>query len=359
MATLRKDGRYQAVYRDPTTGQRKTVYGMTNREAEDAKRVALQAANATTEGNGPTPSIELTLHDLAGLLWFPEVLASARPNTIRKYRVAYDHHIRPRWGSRTIDTIRPAEVQRWINDMMATGIPPASISFYRGLLSGILKRCAREGIVATNAASFARMPKRPKRVRYADIDTIKRLLASVEGTPLAAPVFLAAVLGMRRGEVCGLRWTNIDRDQRRIRVSEQRMMQRQPVKGKQVRTGELKTAASVRSFRLPPLLFDALERVGNLDSDYVCTGPTGKPWNPEKLTEYWAHRRDELGFADWHYHDLRHAAASTLAALGVDLLTIASILGHQKVDMTQVYAHAQERTASIGFDALAKAIFGS
>lgn len=71
----------------------------------------------------------------------------------------------------------------------------------------------------------------------------------------------------------------------------------------------------------------------------------------------WAKERAALGFEDWHFHDLRHAAAGVLAYLGVDLLTIAAILGHASIDTTQLYAAAQEAAATRGFSAVSDALF--
>ena len=302
-----------------------------------------------------TPSNDLTLHDLAGILWFPSIEHS-RPNTVRRYRVAYKNHIRAKWGSRYADTIKPNEIQQWIGEMAKSGIPPRSIAFYRGVLSSILIQCVRSELIPSNPAQYAKLPKVRKRVRVTTVDEIRRLLSAVEGTQLAAPVFLAAVLGMRRGEACGLRWSRIDLKTGRVSVRDQRLVEHGQKKGKRVTTAELKSDTSERSFILPKSLLEALLRVGALDSDYVCVTNANNPWDPEHLTSLWARERERLGFKDWHYHDLRHAAASTLVAIGLDLLTVAAILGHKSIDATQLYAHAQEATASRGFDKLAEVL---
>lgn len=354
MATLRKDGRYQAVYTDPSTGKLRTVYGRTNEEAEEKKRVQQAEGRA-----GPTPSIDLMLHDLAGLLWWPGVETTGRPNTIRRYRNAYENHVQPKWGRRTVDTIRTSEIQAWINEKRKDGVPAASLTLYRSILSAILKLCLDEHLIVSNPASSVKMPRIVKRRRVVSVSGVRALLEAVEGTPIALPVYLAAVLGMRRGEICGLKWSNVCIDSRRVTIAEQRLVRHGAKKGKNVVTGPVKTDSSNRSFVLPEALFAPILRLGDLDSAYVCTERKHRPWNPEHLTWQWAGMRDGLEFADWHFHDLRHGAAGVLASLpGVSLLTIAAILGHTDIDTTMLYSAAMEETATEGFSRLSEALFG-
>lgn len=357
MATLRKDGRWQAVWTDPKTGKRKAAYAKTESQAEERKEIAL--AEARHRGK-PTPSADLKLHDLAGLLWWPQVESTARDNTLRRYRVAYKGHIRPRWGHRHLADIRTSEVQAWVNSMSKAGIAPSSIQLYKGILSAIFKACMGEELADRNPTAVVRVPKAARRRRVMNVSDARRLLAGVEGTSLACPVYLAVVLGMRRGEICGLRWANVDIPARRISITEQRIVRHGQKIGKGVESAPLKTEGSERSFKLPSALFDPVLRLGNLDSAYVCTERGAKPWNPEHLTWEWASVRTGLGFAGWHFHDLRHGAAAVLASIpGISLLTIAAILGHRSIDTTQLYAAAQEESASEGFDKLAAVLFSS
>ena len=362
----RADGRKVATWVppgiDPETGKphkRRYYFRETQAEADAEKAAdrAREAARSAPVPDGPTPSTEHDLHTLAGLLWFPR-FELARPNTARRYRDAYRLHVRPRWGALNPGTIRPAQVQGWINDMVRQGVAPASITLYRGILSTILKLAVAEGIVPTNPASAVRMPKIPKRVRAVPPSRVRDLLAAVEGTELAAPVFLSAVLGLSRGELCGLRWDTIDRPTRRVSVVDQLLVRQGPKTGKTLEHSPTKRDSRVRSFVLPAALFETLERFVNQDGAYLCVrARSRRRWNPEHLTAAWAGERDRLGFADWHLHDLRHAAAGVLAFAEVDLLTIAAILGHASIDATMLYAAAQEAAATRGFGRVADALF--
>jgi integrase len=352
MATKRADGRWAASWTNPATKKREWFYGRTEREAEDQ----LRDRRAGRSKNGPTPSADLDFHTLAGLLWYPR-FEQSRPNTIRRYRDAYTNHVRPTFGQKRPGDIRPADVQKWVNRLAQDGVATNSIILYKSILSSILKLCVAEGLIPSNPAATAKLPPKPKRIRTMTLQMTQMLLGKAEGTELAAPVFLAAVMGLSRGELCGLKWSNVDPAKRKVSVTEQRLI-RQGIKGKKVGEGPPKRESRIRSFVLPPSLFEILERVGNLDSDYVCTRANGRPWNPEHLTGEWAARRERWGFGGWHFHDLRHGAAGNLAALGVDLLTIGAILGHSSISTTQIYAAAQEDTASRGLERVAEALFG-
>jgi integrase len=348
MATERK----KSSWKPP--GEKRRWYYAETQEAADALRDADKRAAAA----GPTPSTESDVHTLSGILWWPRVEHS-RPNTLRRYRDAYTRHVKPRWGHMTPKQIRPTDVQLWVNELHKKGVAPASITLYKGILSTILKLCAAEGLIPSNPAGAVKMPRIPKRVRAVPPTRVRDLLAAVDGTELAAPVFLASVLGLARGEACGLRWDTIDVPSRRISIVEQRLAIQGDREGKHVGTGPTKRESRVRSFVLPPALFDPLMRVANQEGPFLCVRSDGEPWNPERLTCEWAAIRKSLGFEDWHFHDLRHAAAGVLAFSGCSLLTIASILGHANVSMSELYAAAQEETATRGFAAVSDFLFPS
>jgi integrase len=160
---------------------------------------------------------------------------------------------------------------------------------------------------------------------------VRDLLEQSSHVPkLGIKVFLGAVLGLRRGEIAGLRWSDIDREALRLHIRQQATI---------LGTDTPKSGRS-RTIPLTPYMVSQIEALGDLDSEYVC--PVR---NPNLITKQWLVHRRRFGLGDWSFHDLRHAAASTLNALGVDLVTIAAILGHSKVDMALLYANTVEGSA--------------
>lgn len=351
MGKQRADGRFVKTWTNPATGKRESFY---HEDEEEAERMREDAKKGRT--SAPILSDDPLLIDVAEKVWWPDVEATTRPNTLRRYRDCWQRHIKTKFGRRELGSITPQEVQSWINAKKSEGFSPSSLAMMRGVLSMVYNAARRADLCDRNPASLIKLPKKRKRKKTITLGDARRVLASVEGTPLAAPIFLAMVLGMRRGEAIGLRWANVDEKTGRVQIVEQRTIVR-PLVGKgTAQQTDTKRESSERSFILPPSLLSALVKVGDGESPWVCTRK-GKPWPPEVLTREWVGVRASVGLADWTLHDLRHGAAGVLAALGVDLLTIAAILGHSSVDMTMLYAAAQEATATAGLSRLGEALF--
>jgi integrase len=334
MATLRKDGRWMARSRGMSG------YGRTPEEAD----ADLQRKLNPTHSIGERP----TLHDVAKALWYPQI-GRLKPLTQKKYEGVYVTHIRPVLGARPIDEITAGDVQRVLNAMTAGA---RTVGFARHILGQILKTAEAERLLNYNAARFAKVPPPPrKRERVLTVDEAGRLLEGVAGTEISAPVFLAAVLGLRRGEIAGLRWDDLDRQRGELRI----VRQRQAVRPSGVIEADLKSGSSRRTLRLTKGLIAELDARGDLDSPHVCTRAS-LPWVPDTITERWVEARAKLGLPDWTFHDLRHGSGGLLYAAGCDLLQIAAVLGHSKPDMSWLYASASQERREKAVEELSSAL---
>lgn len=167
----------------------------------------------------------------------------------------------------------------------------------------------------TNVAQGAKLPKSTQgRTRYLSPSELKAVL---EAAPdwLRAPIALAVATGMRRGEVLGLRWTDVDVLGRRLYLRE-------------TKNGTLRVLA------LNDL---ALRVLDSIPSDGI--GPVFPGLDPMRLTDNTRHLFKRLGIEDASYHSLRHTAASWMVMGGVDLYAVGQMLGHKTPLMTQRYAH--------------------
>lgn len=353
MATLLKNGNWKATWLNPETQKRESFESpISPEDAERRKAERIQGWKVIPSLSG-VRRLE-TLEDCAMRLWWPSVEVK-RPNTQRRYKDVWNRYIAPKFAIRAPKSLTGPECQEWANALLKGGMAIASVHLSKSVLVAILERCEREDLVTKNVAAYIELPPIPRRQRVMTVDQCWNLLARIEGTDLAAPVFLAAVLGLRRGEACGLKWENIDEKTSRVSITSQRLVI-QGMKGKGIGEAEPKTPSSRRSFKLPKSLIKMLMNVGNLDSGYVCGRANNRPWNPEHLTWAWAKARKALGFGSWHYHDLRHGAAGILVALGVDLLTVGAILGQKSIDTTLLYAMVQDATATKGLEKVGKAL---
>ncbi|HMQ29719.1 MAG TPA: site-specific integrase [Chloroflexaceae bacterium] len=181
-----------------------------------------------------------------------------------------------------------------------------------------------------------------------DLTQARKLLDAVAGHRLEALYRVALSLGMRRGEVCGLRWKDVNFIA--ATVSVKGSLQR--FSGKLQWTTP-KTAASVRTLALPPVLLDALKRhqarqaqeradaEAWVDSGYVFVSTRGTSLEPHNVVRHFKSVLRRAGLPETvRFHDLRHSCATLLIAQGVHLSVIKDILGHTQISTTaNVYGH--------------------
>lgn len=345
MATLRGDGRYHKIL------QRNKIivtgYGSTPEEADEDAKVKLQ------ERMNPSPTITTItcLRDIALVYWFPEVKAKKTP-TKKRYLSAFAHI--SKWFAempleeidRTHATRLVAELnQRQVNrggrkSKITNPMAPKTVRFVVSIARSILRIAIDEGYLRKDPFAKVTLPELPdERERVLTPDQAMELFDKLEGTELLGPVFMACSFGLCRGEVCGLRWSDINRRTGQISIDKQLTQHSKDLQG-------LKTKARKRKEVLPKFYFDMIDRTGNLDHEYVFTYG-GDRWRPNELTRQWAKVREDLGLADFTFHDLRHVAAALMYMATQDVLASQKLLGHAKPKMSLLYLKGAEDKRSI------------
>jgi len=317
-------------------------YGKTPKEAEDDLDAKLNPIPLTGKSS--------PVHEVAKALWYSG-LDSVKPQTKKRYVGSYLKYVRPAVGNVPISEFAMRHAQAVLDLGKKHKQSPNSLKMIKSVLKQIIDAAIIEGYLTMNPCSYLKLPRMPeKRVRILTVQTAQELLANAADTQLSAPVFLAAVLGLRRGEVLGLKWNDLDRQRGELRI----VRQRQTAGGK-TQDAELKTRGSRRTLRLTPGLINEIDSRGDLDCEYVCSY-AGQPWHPDTLSETWAKNRAGWGLADWRFHDLRHGAAGLLYAAGCDMLQIAAVLGHSKPDMSLLYTDATAERLGEGVLALSNSL---
>lgn len=229
---------------------------------------------------------------------------------------------------------------------------PGTIRDYHGVIYSILAQAEKEMIVPYNAAARATIPRK-RRVRQAatlqpaQVREILRAL-DAESIELRTIIHMFIVTGCRRGEIMGLEWGKLDTENREIYIDQS--MQYIPEKG--VFKGPTKTGTS-RYISLPVETMELLkdykawqdiqrEAAGDEweDNDLIFTRKDGRPKNPGYINLYLDRFCKAHGFPKLNPHLFRHSAASILLSEGVDVLTVANMLGHSDVSTTlDTYAH--------------------
>ena len=221
------------------------------------------------------------------------------------------------------------------------------------MLSAALTRAVREELIARNVARLVELPEwRPKPVKPWAADEARQFLAASKSDPLHAAFVLLVLYGLRRGEVLGLRWADVDFDAGIIHIRQQ--VQR--VRG-ELRLGPVKTHAGQRNLPLLNLARQALEAQIGLQARYrvdmgsawpstdlVFTSRTGRPLEPRNFVRSFRRICDHNNLRVITVHHVRHTVASLLKDLNVPARDAQIILGHSRLAVTlEIYTHADEQ----------------
>lgn len=189
-------------------------------------------------------------------------------------------------------------------------------------------------------------------------DEIKKLPYILEGEKIRIAVFLG-LLGLRRGEVCGLKWSDIDFDNNKIQIRRSRVKSAEGIV-----QSTTKSKSSTRSISIPKKFKDELinertrhKRLKNtiqnfLNEGWVCIYNDGRPLRPDYITKRWKRVIEKSILKHIRFHDLRHSYASFAIANNVPMKVVAENLGHSSIDITvNTYAHVldedKEKSADI------------
>lgn len=194
--------------------------------------------------------------------------------------------------------------------------------------------------------------RRPRYARrdpvFISLDEARRLLDAAEDPTLWLAIALALSLGLRRGELCGLRWADIDMIHGILHIQQQR----QRVQGRGLVSGPPKSASGVRSMPIPPHLVEVLSEryllasadglLGGYQPVYVLDGPQHRGISPERLSRAFQALTARAGVR-CTLHGLRHTMASLAACHGVAMPVLQSILGHATISTTaRYYTHVYQ-----------------
>jgi integrase len=341
------------VSTDPTTGKPRQL----SRTVKGGDRFASQelARFVTEVGGGYVPvGPDQTLAEfLSSWLEFVEPLRS--PTTIRGYR----DKVR-RWkaalGPVKVSKLTAQDLDRTYARWRAEGSATATICHCHRILAAALKQGQRWGLITRCVTDMARPPAREHRPPP-DIEPATWQLVVLdlqEREPVTAmAVLLAGVTGARRGELCGLRWSDIDRSRRMLVIArsirhglDKKDLVVASTKAGRVRRVSLddRTMALLDHYRRHASQWANEAGVSLVSDGYILTlDPTGRtPLKPDTITAGFARAARRVG-AQLRFHDLRHMSASLLIGAGTDVRTVASRLGHADASTTlRIYARAFE-----------------
>ncbi len=236
-----------------------------------------------------------------------------------------------------------------------TPLAPATIRSYHRTISSILEKAVKWQIIPRNPAENAELPSNAShKARYLDEPDTKRMLQLLQAEPIKwrAPIIFDLLSGLRRAELLGLRWQDVDLDDGVVHI----VQTSNYVSGKGVYTSTPKTEDSDRYLRVSQTAIRILleykhwqdemrDKVGDAwkgtpEDDRIFTNEVGRPMFPTSITQWMGKFIKRTGLPSSCVHSLRHTYASLLIAEGTPLVVVSKNLGHAQTSTTSdIYSH--------------------
>ncbi len=344
--TKRKDGRYMARYtvQTPDGPKRKVIYGRKYKEVErklneargDAARGIIYDAENISVGEYLTKWLSDSVRD------------TVRTRTCERYESIVRVHLGPSIGRVKLKALTPAHVRELYREKLDSGLAPRSVLHIHRTLSRALKQATDDGLIPRNAAAPVK-PPRPRReeMRPLNREQVRSLFEAASGDRLEALYIVAVTAGLRRGELQGLQWEDLDLNAGTLQV---RRTLSEPKggyvfeapksgKGRNIRLTQ-RAVAALREHRKRQLE----ERVQHAglwqDHGLVFTSGIGTPLLGGNLNRAFKATLRRAGLPEIRFHDLRHTCATLLLRQGVNPKFVQELLGHADISLTlNVYSH--------------------
>ena len=278
------------------------------------------------------------------------------PKTYEGYEEFIRVHLVPAFGAHPLPKLTPLHIQNYYSRALQTGrrdgkggLSARTVLHHHRVLREALQLAVRWQLLVRNPADAVEPPRPEKKeMQVLNADQIGHLLSVASRTRLYVPVLLAVATGMRRGEVLGLRWQDVDLKNGMLSIRQSLQQTKEGTSFKQP-----KTQKSRRMVALPPSVVEELRRHqaaqtdqrqlmegGYQNHDLVVAHPDGCPFSPGGLTHAFADLIAGTGLPRVRLHDLRHSHATHLFREGVHPKIVSERLGHATVGITlDVYSH--------------------
>ena len=368
----RSDGRWEGRYtagRDPETGRPvyKNVLGKTQAEVKEKLKRAIEE-NAELDFS---KAGQYTVGQWMDV-WFENCAKiKVRSSSHQTYRGYIDHHIKPYIGDIQLNKLTSLDLQRLYKKLLSggrverieaekqpKGLSPKTVRNINQVISAALTFAKEQKLIISNPTEGCSLPKlEHKEMKTLTVDQLQSFLREAKESGVYEMYYIELATGLRRGELLGLKWEDIDLKQAVIRV-------RRQVARINGETGEapLKTKNSYRTISVGEDAVGILKQQKEKGhSEYVFPSPTGGPISPDSVIQMLHRVLERAGLPKVRFHDLRHTFATLALQNGVDVKTVSGMLGHYSAGFTlDTYAHvttqAQRQAANTMGGVLAQSI---
>lgn len=288
--------------------------------------------------------------------WYDNIIVpQIEETTAYGYRGMIENYLKPQLGEIRLQKLTARDIQQYYTWLMGEKeLSPNTVIKHHNLLTNTLNAAERQEYITKNPMRAVSPPKKRQReAKFYTPEQLGILLAKAVGTRLELPVYICAYLGLRRGELCGLRWSDVDLGHQTITIENTRTQA-----GKKEIEKGTKTASSTRTLSLPETLCDMLKAAKEHqqacraeyknaydDNDYVVVMEDGRPFRPNYLSELFGKFLEDNDLPKIVLHELRHTFASLSNQAGIPAYNIGKALGHSTPATTQkIYTHLLDQT---------------
>jgi integrase len=347
----RSPGRWAIVldHHDPMTGRRKRCWHSFRGTKREAQIRCAELVAELQSGTSVDPS-KITMVEFLDRFDRDWAALHVSTRSRDRYRFALDH-VRRHLGDRRLQKVSPADIAALYAALIREDLAPRTVGMVHTALHRALGQAKAWGVTRDNPAEVAKPPKAPDReTPMLQPDQAAALLERLRGKPLYLLASLALGTGMRRNELLGLRWGDVDLDAGRLTVEQ--ALEQTATHG--IRTKGPKTKHGRRTISLPAHLVAELRQhwreqqeqrlaagLGKApDSAPVFATIDGRHLSPNAITKAWPVAMAAIGMPAVTLHSLRHTHASMLINAGLDILAISRRMGHSSPTITlNVYGH--------------------
>lgn len=334
----RKDGRWEGRYKSGYNEAGKTVYrsvyGKTYNEVKN-KLQPLKVLPIVTKKSG-----SLTVKELFEE-WFSSVKIRVKESTYANYRMKADKHILPEFGGLRYELLTVQMLHNFIDKKIKSGLSAKYVSDIIIVFKSMAKYISKVHGFGNHIADVVLPKSEKKDMKLLSESQQKKLCGyltkNLNNTSLC--VLLSLYTGLRVGEVCGLKWNDIDFERNILTV--RRTVQRiSSDSGTKLLIDSPKSHTSRRSIPIPQFLADVLRKYKSFDENYILSG-TEKIIEPRTMQRKFQSILKKASLPSVNYHSLRHIFATNCIKLGFDVKTLSEILGHSSVQTTlSRYVHS-------------------
>lgn len=364
----RKDGRWCAAYFDESF-KRHYVYGKTQAEVKQKLK----------EKRNEKPVKEQQARTLQG--WVEEFLVNYKKNEVKittyeGYMRIYRKHIKDsQVGKTALDKVTTQMLQKYYNDKINDGYNSKTVRSISIVISSALNMAVKLRIMSENPNRYTSIPKKKKyEAAVLSAEEVRRIVSEAKGEELYPIVVTTVYTGMRKGEVMGLKWENVDFQERKIYIKNSLCKiegDQTDEKGHRHARYEILEPKTEKSIRMVPMLDEVYEALrmqkARQDSDkqkyqeiyvdqgFVFADRTGNHLPQRSFMEKYHAFLQKYGITDIRFHDLRHTFATLLIESDISMKVVQELLGHSTITTSMdIYTHVSDAKKEQALESLQK-----